>query len=173
MLRLASGPDVEGFESFFTVESERLVRAMYLLTGDKQEAEDLSQEAMLRVFERWDEISTMASPQGYLYRIAFNLHRRHLRRALRNVRARKDAEPISSLDTTAVARTDVQRALRSLRKGEREVVVLRDWLGLSATEMSAVLGVSPAAARVRLHRARAALRETLGEGYGQDPAATS
>lgn len=161
-----SEPGSEDFEVFFGRESERLVRAMYLLTGDKLEAEDLSQEAMIRVFERWGTVSSMASPEGYLYRTAFNLHRRFARRVLRSGWARKDSEPISSLDSSAVARSDVQRALKALRRGERQIVVLRDWLGMSTAEIAAVLRVSPEAARVRLHRARAALRQILGDDYG-------
>src|SRR5436309_11363177 len=70
------------FDEFFADEYPRLGRAMYLLTADRGEAEDLAQEAMARVYERWDHVQAMASPPGYVYRVAVNLHRRRWRRRL-------------------------------------------------------------------------------------------
>src|SRR5207247_4027686 len=70
------------FDDFFADEYPRLGRALYLLTGDREEAEDLAQELMARAYERWDRIQTMASPAGYVYRVATNLHRRRWRRRL-------------------------------------------------------------------------------------------
>src|SRR5919197_5730967 len=69
-----------GFDEFFAAEYGRLARAVFLLVRDRYIAEDLAQEAMARVFERWDRVSGMSSPQGYLYRTAVNLHRKRLRR---------------------------------------------------------------------------------------------
>src|SRR6478736_10515180 len=90
-VRERAGTDAIGagleFEDFFRTEYRRLVRALYLLTSDRTEAEDLAQEAMARVFERWDRLRAAASPTGYLYRVAMNLHRNRLR-SLR-VRARR------------------------------------------------------------------------------------
>jgi len=53
---------------------------MYLLTGDRREAEDLAQEALVRAFERWSRVRSMANPPGYVYRTAINLNRNRLRR---------------------------------------------------------------------------------------------
>ena len=57
-----------GFEAYFQAEYPSLVRALYLLTGDQDEAEDLAQAAMARVYERWDRVRVMESPAGYVYR---------------------------------------------------------------------------------------------------------
>jgi RNA polymerase sigma-70 factor (ECF subfamily) len=70
------------FDDFFADEYPRLGRALYLLTGNREEAEDLAQESMARAYERWDRIQRMASPAGYVYRVATNLHRRRWRRNL-------------------------------------------------------------------------------------------
>jgi RNA polymerase sigma factor (sigma-70 family) len=161
-------PAGASFESFFSVESERLVRAMYLMTGDRQEAEDLSQDAMLRVYERWADVSEMASPAGYLYTVALNLHRRRLRRVFRSLStsSKPSEDSITTLDEAVVLLHDVRSALQSMTRPHREVVVLREWLGLTADEIAKIVGTSPASVRVRLHRARALLRQRLGGSYG-------
>ena len=61
-----------GFEDFYRTEFPSLVRALFLLVPDADEAQELAQEAMVRVYERWDRVSGMTSPGGYLYRVATN-----------------------------------------------------------------------------------------------------
>ena len=75
------------FEDFFMAEHERLFKALYMLTGNRDEADDLAQEALLRAYERWDRVGGMDSPAGYVYRTALNLHRNRLRGLV--VRARR------------------------------------------------------------------------------------
>ena len=52
------------FEGFFLTEHERLFQALYLLTGNRYEADDLAQEALMRAYERWDRVGSMDSPVG-------------------------------------------------------------------------------------------------------------
>jgi RNA polymerase sigma factor (sigma-70 family) len=146
------------FESFFRDEYAGLVRALALSTGAGQaEAEDLVQEAMARVYERWPRVVTMASPSGYAFQVARNLHRRRLRTLLRSpVKVVTD----HGEDPAAIAgsREDVRRALMALPRRDREVLVMIGVLGLTNHEAAVALGTSDGALRVRLHRARAAFR---------------
>ena len=71
---------VATFEDFFEANYEPLLRAMYLSTGDRHEAEDLAQDAMSRVYERWARLRGAEDPVGYAYRVALNLRRSRLRR---------------------------------------------------------------------------------------------
>ena len=71
------------FEDFFLDERARLFRALLLVTQDAAEAEDLMQEAFVRVWERWDRVGGVESPVGYLFRTAMNLHRSALHLARR------------------------------------------------------------------------------------------
>jgi len=150
------------FEEFFLASYQRLARAMLLLTGDRSEAEELAQDAFVRVYERWERVRDMESPEGYLFRTAMNLHRKRLRRlavrARRHPREREGPDQFQSVERKA----DLVRALSRLRDGQREVLVLVDWLGLESEEAGQVLGLSAEAVRARLHRARAALRGILG-----------
>jgi RNA polymerase sigma-70 factor (ECF subfamily) len=152
------------FELFFGAEYTRLGRALYLVTGDAVEAEDLAQEAMVRVYERWDGLSAERSPVGYLYRTALNLHRSRRRRLA--VRIRHTARPAPAADPISAAddRDELGRMLSSLPEAQRAALVLVEWLGMSAEEAAPALGVEPVSVRVRVSRAKTALREQAREG---------
>ena len=61
------------FETFYQAEARTLFRRLWLVTGNRAEAEELMQDAFLRVWERWDRVGGMDDPLGYLYRTAMNL----------------------------------------------------------------------------------------------------
>jgi RNA polymerase sigma-70 factor (sigma-E family) len=148
------------FTTFFHGQYETLLRAMYLLTGNRYEAEELAQDALVTACERWDRVQAMDNPAGYLYRTAVNAHRSRLRRAglaARRVFSQAQADPIDESDD----RDQIRRALATLPDGQREAVVLVEWLGLSDVEAAKVLGISAGAVRVRISRARAAFRPLI------------
>lgn len=150
------------FETFFEAEYPRLVRALYLITNDRAEAEDIGQEAMVRVLERWDRVRALESPTGYLFRTAINLRRSRLRRLLMGVRRWPEASHRPDVMQVAEARDELWRALASLPDGQREALVLVEWLGLTDEEAGRLLGIQPVSVRVRISRARATLREGRG-----------
>jgi len=160
--RLSDVSESLDFEEFFRAQFPALVRALYLLVSDRSEAEELAQEAMARVFERWDRVRTMESPGGYLYQTAVNLNRRRLRRLA--VRARKllslGAESGSArLPEEA---SELAEAIGSLSEGQRAAFMLVDWLGMTSEEAGRILRIAPASVRSRVHRARQSLRDRLG-----------
>ena len=150
------------FESFFRAEYPSLCQALLLLVGDAFEAEEIAQETMTRVLERWDRVGAMDSPTGYAYRTALNLQRKRIRWLA--VRARRwfASVPVVDIGPDAGERHDVRRALASLPEGQRAALVLVDWLDMDTDEAARVLGIKAASVRVRVHRARSALREALG-----------
>lgn len=150
------------FEAFFRAEYEHLFQALYLLIGDVHEADDVTQEALLRAYERWDRVGSMDSPAGYIYRTALNLYRSRLRRIA--VRARRvfAAIPSDDVSGSVAASHDVHAALAAIPEGQREALVLVEWLGLGSEEAGLVLGIDASSVRGRLHRGRASLRERLG-----------
>jgi RNA polymerase sigma-70 factor (ECF subfamily) len=164
--RLSAVPEVaevSAFEEFFLAQHGRLFQALYLLTGDRSEADDLAQEALLRAYERWDRVGSMDSPAGYVYRTALNLHRSRLRALV--VRARRvfAAVPAEDLSGPVAASHDVRRTLAQLPRGQQEALILVEWLGLGSEEAGRVLGIDASSVRGRLHRARATLRDQLGD----------
>jgi DNA-directed RNA polymerase specialized sigma24 family protein len=83
---LAVGRSPASFEEFFRTEQLRLHRVLFAITGSRQEAEDIGQEAFLRAWERWDRVSDMDDPAGYLHRTAINLFRDRSRRLVLGLR---------------------------------------------------------------------------------------
>jgi RNA polymerase sigma factor (sigma-70 family) len=151
------------FEDFYREEYPGLLRAVYLMVGRPGEAEDLTQEAMVRVYERWEKVRAMESPVGYVYSTALNLHRKALRRLAS--RAMKVVSGQGSpADPAAVAEThdEVMRVLGSLPARQREALVLVELVGWDAQGAGRILGIKAESVRVHLHRARAAVRQRLG-----------
>lgn len=162
-----AGPGPQGtpnltFEEFFRTTYSRLAQMLLLMSGSRDEAEEVAQEAMARAFERWERVRQMDSPAGYVYRTALNLQRKSFRRDA--IRRRIESERGRDVDLIAVAtsRHDIREALGSLPRAQREALVLVEWLGLDAGEAGAILGIKPASIRGRVHRARTALRKRLG-----------
>ena len=153
------------FDRFFEDEYPRLVRALYLITANPGEAEDLVQEAMARVYARWDRVREMASPAGYVYKTALNIHRKRLRRVALTLRTLLPGSDSGDPASDVALRSDVARALQALPQGQRVALVLTEWMGLSTKEAAAILGIQVGAVRVRLHRALAALRDSLGGSH--------
>ena len=132
------------FGAFFHLHFEKVFRALLLMSGDRNEAEDVAQEAFVKVFERWDRVAAMDDPTGYLYRTALNERRSRLRRTLRwrrrslSLRDHPDATSAS-----AIARADVFRALGRLTDDQRAVVVLVEYVGMEPVEAAPLLGSRP------------------------------
>lgn len=156
-----ASPDA-GFEDFFRGQYPALCRALTLLTGDPLEAQDLAQEALARVYERWDRVAAMDSAGGYLYRIALNLQRKRVMRCWRPAvfgpGSGGGVDPAEVIE----ARAEVARMLGALPLGQRQALVLIEWLGLEVREAARVLGIKPASVRVRVHRAKTTLRDQFG-----------
>ncbi len=150
--------------------SDRVFRLAYRLTGNRPDAEDLTQEVFVRVFRSLDTF-TPGSFEGWIHRITTNLI---LDRARRRSRFRFDgftdgaedrivskapAPDVSYADGRFDA--DVEAALASLPEEFRAAVVLCDVEGLSYDEIADVLGVKLGTVRSRIHRGRTMLRKAL------------
>jgi DNA-directed RNA polymerase specialized sigma24 family protein len=70
-----------GFEAFFEENRAKLFGALCLVTGNQHEAEEIAQDAFLKLWERWDHVSTLEDPTGFLFHTAMNVFRNRLRRA--------------------------------------------------------------------------------------------
>lgn len=140
------------------------------LVRDWTLADDLCQETFLRALEHGADLADPAKAKPWLYRIARNLSLDHLRQ--RGALEPRRAELTPDLQDGLAAMTDdllerrqmsacVRSKLDLLSPGQRSIISLHELAGLSCTEMAQVLQISEGAAKVRLHRARRALKEVL------------
>jgi RNA polymerase sigma-70 factor, ECF subfamily len=145
------------FEDFFARERDRLFGLLVLITGDRHEAEDLAQDAFVATWERWDRVSTVDNPAGYLHRTAMNAFRKRYRRAqiLRrlsgSVAGRTTAAPVD-------ASLELNETLRALTPRQRAALVLTELLGYNASDAASMLGVKASTIGALKHQARTALK---------------
>jgi len=138
----------------------RFVRRMGLSTAD---AEDLTQEVFLRVVRAISAYQDRQSERAWVFRIARNMLNDRWRAGARA----PAAEPLSEGDHPGLSppRVDglaLDEALGRLAEAEREAFLLREVGGLGYAEIAEATGATPDAVRNRIHRARLALRQTLG-----------
>ena len=158
--------------------SARVYRLAYRLTGNRHDAEDLTQEVFVRVFRSLASY-TPGTFEGWLHRITTNLFLDMARRRQRirfeglgdqAVGLLRDDEPTpaQAFDARHLD-TDVQQALEALAPEYRAAVVLCDIEGLSYEEIAATLGVKLGTVRSRIHRGRAQLRAALDHRRPRHP----
>jgi DNA-directed RNA polymerase specialized sigma24 family protein len=104
------------FEAFYQAEARTLFRRIWLVTGNRAEAE-LMQDAFLSVWQRWDRVGGMDNPLGYLYRTAMNLFRKRYRRAMLAVRRTVGLAPSNDDFSDADDRQVVRLVLATLPRG--------------------------------------------------------
>jgi RNA polymerase sigma-70 factor (ECF subfamily) len=163
-LRGVAGDDrVEGrptFEEFFAAQWERLFRALVLLTGSSQQAEDLTQDAFLKLYERWDRLGHVENLEGYVFRVALNAHRSLYRRSLL---AAKRALPVGKAEEDPFERVSEQdravRFLLRLSERQRAAIVLTGIHGFGYVDAAAALGVKESTVRSLVAQARSRLSE--------------
>lgn len=160
---IGEGPlAVLSFEAFVDDHSSRLFRALFLVTGSRHEAEEVMQDAFLAIWERWDRVSGMDDPTGYLYRTTMNLWRKRARRAALAIRKAVALAPSEDPFAAVEDRDAVFRALKGLRPNERAAIVATALLGYSSEEAGSMLGMGANAVRMHASRGRAVMREILG-----------
>ncbi|WP_026123975.1 RNA polymerase sigma factor SigE [Nocardiopsis chromatogenes] len=158
------------WEDVVANHSGRVYRLAFRLTGNKHDAEDLTQEVFIRVFRSLSTY-TPGTFEGWLHRITTNLFLDMARRKARirfegladNADERlqgREPSPAQSYDDRHFD-ADVQAALDALPAEFRAPVVLCDIEGLSYEEIAATLGVKLGTVRSRIHRGRAQLRKAL------------
>ncbi|MGA8255591.1 MAG: RNA polymerase sigma factor SigE [Nocardioides sp.] len=150
--------------------SDRVFRLAYRLTGNRHDAEDLTQEVFVRVFRSLSTYSP-GTFEGWLHRITTNLFLDQARRkqrirfdALSDERAARLSSANPAPEAAYADRTfddDIESALATLPPDFRAAVVLCDVEGLTYEEIAEILGAKLGTVRSRIHRGRAMLRTAL------------
>jgi RNA polymerase sigma-70 factor (sigma-E family) len=142
------------FEQLYIDAYGSMVRLAHLLVGSNSQAEELVQDAFVRVYARWADVD---SPRAYLRQAVVNACRSHRRRRGRELRhgpgaAARAADPEVNL---------MRDALALLSDRQRKAVVLRYYEDLPEAEIAAILGCRPGTVKSLLSRALARLRKVV------------
>jgi RNA polymerase sigma-70 factor (ECF subfamily) len=149
------------FQAFFEAEKAGLFGALCLVTHNRHEAEELTQDAFVRLLERWDRVGAMEDPHAYLYRTAMNAFRSRYRRTLLAARRVTGATPPDDAIGAIDERDAAVRALATLPARQRAAVVLTDMLGYPSKDAARMLGIRASTLRMHASRARATLKATM------------
>jgi len=174
-----SASDPEAFAILYDRHAATLHRYVARRIGEGA-ADDVVADTFLCAFRKRARFDPDATPDArpWLYGIAANLIGKHTRSEVRMLRAyaRTGADPVLTPQATfddvsgradsATANRDLARALATLTKADREVLLLIAWADLSYAEVAAALGIPVGTVRSRLNRARTRVRAALG---GIDP----
>jgi len=172
--------DEKAFEQLVIQESPRLFRVIVRILGDDDEAQSILQETFLQAYQRMHTFRKESKLTTWLYAIGINLARASLRKSRRLSsledqeveRMQPDFNRGMFVETPAVwdpskvtelsdRQQLVRRGIEQLPEDYRAIVVLRDIEEYSTDEVAKMLDISSGAVRVRLHRARGALRKLL------------
>ncbi|WP_426688384.1 RNA polymerase sigma factor [Rhodanobacter ginsengiterrae] len=166
-VRAAAAGDRHAFQRLYRLHVGRVHGAVYRLAGyDHARAEDLTQDAFVRAWQKLPGFRHESAFGTWLYRLAVNL-------ALMDIRAR-GADPVSMVDedqlpdagTTpfcSAEREELEHAIGKLPPRARAVLVLHDVEGWKHEEIGSELGMAVGTSKAQLHRARGLLRKALGE----------
>jgi len=147
------------FESWYRYEQPRLARGLWAVCGDSDVAADAVDEAFSRALARWDRVSSMDSPTGWVRSVALNHVRRTMRRRdlERRLLRREHVVPPAEPEVDP----ELWQAVAGLPARQREVVALRYVGDLSEADIAGCLGLSEGAVSASLTKARRRLREVI------------
>ena len=153
------GPFVE----YVVARRARLYRMAYLICGDAHRAEDLVQIALAKAYVAWPRLERAGSVDAYVRRILANAHVDETRRGWRRERPGLPEVNAPTQPPAHEGHEELWAALRALAPGQRRIVVLRHYWGLSVEETAADLGISPGTVKSQTSDALAHLRRALSE----------
>ncbi len=171
LVAAARGGDDAAFDALVRATYVETYTLAHRLTGDDEDARDVTQETYLRAYRGLRRFRGDAQFTTWLYRITTNCASTHLGRRSKHRHEelhddlplddlRPSSDPVGRAEHGAL-RERVGHALKALPPRLRAVVVLRDIYDLPHEAIAAELGISESAAKVRLHRARRKLRDDL------------
>jgi RNA polymerase sigma-70 factor (ECF subfamily) len=131
----------------------------YMLSGDLQVAQDLTQEAFLRTWSRWPRIGKYDDPQGWTRRVLYNLV---ISRARSDKVRRRAVDPPRSVPPPDESHLMLAAALRSLPETQMRALILHDGAGLSVQEVAFEMKVPEGTVKSWLSRGRASAAQSLG-----------
>lgn len=167
LVEAAAGGDVAAFEQLYRRHVGRVHGTLMRLAGQRAQAEDWTQEAFVRAWQKLPGFRHESAFASWLHRLAVNVALMGLRAAGSRVQGDSDEDVLAALPAVAQSapdlRMDLARAVACLPPRARAVLVLHDVEGWKHEEIGAELGMAVGTSKAQLHRARQALRRLLGD----------
>ena len=151
------------FDEYVAARGQALLRFAYVLTSDRESAEDLTQAALADAYRHWRKVSRADHPDAYVRRIVVNRYLGWRRKRSWHERPADVADEqlvvVPDHADGVVARDETRRILDGLAPRARAVLVLRYYADLSDAAIAEAMGLSPSSVRATASRALSALRD--------------
>lgn len=166
LISRARDGDKQAFEQLYRENVGRVYALCLRMMGDSAMADELTQDAFVRAWQKLDSFRGESAFSSWLHRLTVNLilqNRRSDRRRSSWLVTSDDPGLVGATPTDCPISTaiDLEDAIRRLPPGAREVFVLHDVEGYRHSEIAELAGIAPGTSKAQLHRARRLLRETL------------
>ncbi|WDZ87256.1 RNA polymerase sigma factor [Micromonospora cathayae] len=167
--------DAAEFDVFYSASAHRVLGHLYVMIGNRVEAEDAVAEAYARAWDRWAVVRQCDSPEAWVRRVAYRVAVSAWRKTVNRMRAHRREATEQRVDAVSVDHVAIVAALRHISAEQRRAVVLHHLVGLSVAEIAAEVGANENTVKTRLARGRRALATHLTEPeyHGVDERAQS
>ena len=147
----------ESFDSFFDEAWPRLQSQAYVLTGSHEQAQDLTQEAFLRIWKNWESVSALDNPEAWARKVLHNLCISSWRRS----QHKSTKHEIPTVVVIPDSHTEIAQVMRSLPGNQARALLLHDGLDMTSAEVASELGVPEGTVKSWLSRSRKLLADRL------------
>ncbi|MFD2766380.1 SigE family RNA polymerase sigma factor [Micromonospora eburnea] len=151
----------DGFEEFYRTTRQRVVMVLYALGGDLAEAQDAAQEAYVRAWQRWSQISGYDDPEAWVRTVGYRLLVNRWRKIRNGLVAYRRHGPQPAVGPPSENTVALVAALRQLPAEQRQTVVLHHLADLSVDEIAEQTDTPSGTVKARLARGRKALAALL------------
>lgn len=160
---LSRTPATVDLDAFIALHHRRLLGLLTLKTGSRDEAEDLAQDALIKLVAHWAEVAEMANPWGWLATVAINSSSSSWRRKIRGRAATARLAALGSPQQDDSGAVEMLSVVQTLPARQREALILRFYAQLSVRETAQAMGCAEGTVKSLTHNAIGQLRTELQE----------
>ena len=178
LVKKAQGGDMDAFEELIRQHQQKVFNIAYRMSGNYDDASDMAQEALIKVYLNFDKFDGKSQFSTWLYRVTTNSCLDQIKKKKKNVTVSLDSEletdegtvgrEIESTDRTPQEElenkelsAEINKALKQLSERHRTIIILRDINGMSYEDVAKTLNCSVGTVKSQVNRARAALKKIM------------
>ncbi len=155
--------DTADFDAFYDATNRRVLHQIYAMTGNLADAQECTQEAFARAWQRWNQVRQAQSPEAWVRTVAWRIAASRWRKARNGIAAMAKHGPPDHGAPPSPDHVALVAALRKIPEAQRRAIVLHHLVGMPVEDVAREVGAPSGTVKARLSRGRAALAELLRE----------
>ena len=166
--RASAALEADAFEALFVSHFPSVVRTVFYIVQDRAVAEEITQDAFIKLLTKWQKVSTYDRPDMWVRRVAIRQAQRERHRDRHRAELERSTAPVNLVHEPTMSDPQVLEAVRSLAPTQRAIVVLFYYEDRPMDEIADLVGCSTSAGWSQLHNARKRLAALLSEEVTDD-----